>query len=372
MVFDKMRYRLLDILACPHCKGELKVEVFLKSKNNFKQKGYEEEIEEGILKCKCGKAYPIIRAVPRILPEELMKELLEDYSDFFERHKERFGKLNAVRKTGIAKEKIKAARGFGYEWKNFSKLYKEYEKQFLGWVYPVKQDFFKGKLAMDAGCGTGRHMYHAARYGAEVIGFDLGEAVDVAYRNTKQFAKAHVVQADIYNLPFKKKIFDYVYCIGVLHHLPKPKEGFINLLVYIKKGGHISAWVYGREGNYLLRIMDPIRKHIISKLPLAMVRGMAFLIMLVLHPIIKIVYKPLNSSGLLRNVTRILPQNAFFYYLSGFSFRQNHSILFDQLLAPIANYYKKEEFEEWFKGLGDIVITWRNRNSWRGFAKIEH
>jgi uncharacterized protein YbaR (Trm112 family)/SAM-dependent methyltransferase len=368
-----MRYRLLDILACPYCKGRLKVDVFLKSKNNFKLKGYDEEIEEGILKCRCGRVYPIIKAVPRILPEELMKELLNDYSGFFERYKEKFGELKAEKKTRIAKDKIKVARSFGYEWKNFSKLYKEYEKQFLGWIYPVKHDFFKGKLVMDAGCGTGRHIYYAARYGAEIVGFDLGEAVDVAYQNTKQFPKAHVVQADIYHLPFKKKEFDYVYCIGVLHHLPKPKEGFRNLLGYIKKGGHISAWVYGREGNYLLRIIDPLRKHIISKLPLEIVDGMAFLMMLILHPVFKLVYKPLNSSRFFRPITKFLPQNSFFYYLSGFSFRQNHSILFDQLLAPIANYYKKEEFEEWFKvrEIGEVMITWRNRNSWRGFAHIE-
>ncbi len=58
-----MKRDLMEILACPVCKGELKLEV-----------GVEEgdEVVQGTLVCKkCGVSYPIIDTIPHLLPPEL-------------------------------------------------------------------------------------------------------------------------------------------------------------------------------------------------------------------------------------------------------------------------------------------------------------
>ena len=268
--------------------------------------------------------------------------------------------------------KLRTMKGFGYEWKNFSKLFDIYEKQFLNWIYPIPPSFFEGKLVLDSGCGVGRHLFHATKFGAETIGIDLSESVDVAYANTKSLAKAHLLQADIYHLPFRENQFDYVYCIGVLHHLPKPQQGFNGLIKVLKSQGTISAWVYGREGNIPLKILNPMRKYLFSKIPIPLTELSSYLMMLFIYPVVKLVYKPLNRHQWSRKLANaVLPQNPFFNYLANFNFEINHSILFDQLLAPIAYYYKREEFEKWFleAPLQDIKITWRNKNSWRGYAR---
>ncbi len=58
-----MRRRLLEILACPRCKGDLDVEV---AEEN------EEEILTGKLICRsCGEVYPIEDGIPNMLPPEL-------------------------------------------------------------------------------------------------------------------------------------------------------------------------------------------------------------------------------------------------------------------------------------------------------------
>ncbi|KKP88460.1 MAG: Methyltransferase type 11, partial [Berkelbacteria bacterium GW2011_GWA2_35_9] len=95
--------------------------------------------------------------------------------------------------------KKKTINGFGYEWTNFSKLYKEYEQQFLDWIHPITPDFFKNKLVLDAGCGTGRHSYYATRFGAETVGMDLSIAVDVAQKNAGNNLRTHIIQADIFH-----------------------------------------------------------------------------------------------------------------------------------------------------------------------------
>ncbi len=56
-----MRHKLLDILCCPVCKGNLDLTV---SEEN------EHEILEGVLACKkCGVDYPIHEGIPDLLPK---------------------------------------------------------------------------------------------------------------------------------------------------------------------------------------------------------------------------------------------------------------------------------------------------------------
>jgi len=58
-----MKRSLLDILACPICKGDL--ELVVDEEN-------EEEILEGKLICrKCSIEYPIEEGIPNMLPPEL-------------------------------------------------------------------------------------------------------------------------------------------------------------------------------------------------------------------------------------------------------------------------------------------------------------
>ncbi len=268
--------------------------------------------------------------------------------------------------TDIKKRTI---RSFSYEWKNFPKLYKEYKDQFLDWIYPIESDFFRNKLVLDAGCGLGRHAYYAAEFGAEVVGLDISEAVEVAHENTRSFSKVHIVRGDIYYPPLRKR-FDFVYSIGVIHHLPNPEKGFRTVLDLVKNGGSIFVWVYGRENNlFMTRVVEPLRR-ITTRLPLAMLDALCYPATLILHITTKL-YSKLNRAELTRNLSQILPYRQYFLQISDFCFEHKLSIVFDFLSVPLCHYYSKEEFEAWFKrmGLKEIVISWRNKNSWRGWGK---
>ena len=57
-----MKRELMDILACPVCKGELKLTV---------EKEDEKEVITGSLHCaKCNVNYPINEGIPNLLPPE--------------------------------------------------------------------------------------------------------------------------------------------------------------------------------------------------------------------------------------------------------------------------------------------------------------
>ena len=90
--------------------------------------------------------------------------------------------------------------------------------------------------------GSGRHSFHAAAAGAQVVAVDLGDAIDVARRNLPP--SVLTVQADAEALPFEPGSFDLVMSIGVLHHLPDTERALGSIARYAKPGGHVHVYLY--------------------------------------------------------------------------------------------------------------------------------
>jgi|SRR5687768_3200416 len=330
-----MKEKLLDLLACPTCGGDILLA--------YASKYEEKEIIEGVLSCKkCDREYKIVRGIPRFV----------DHS-----------KLEA--------DKAATAENFGWQWTNFTQNDPKYSGQLLGWLQPIKPEFFEGKLVLEGGCGKGRHTKLAAEWGAkEVVGIDLGDGVESAFALTRHLPNAHVVQCDIFKLPFKH-VFDYAFSIGVLHHTPDPKKAFKSLVSKVKKGGYVSAWVYGAENNeWITKLIDPVREGITSKISQPMLYQLSKLPTLSLFLTTKLIYRPANAAA--KPIAAKLFYNDYMNYLGQFGWRVQHNIVFDHLVAPTAFYISRDEFEQWWKEIDarDVEITWHNRNSWCGFGKV--
>ncbi|MBZ5703234.1 MAG: class I SAM-dependent methyltransferase [Acidobacteriia bacterium] len=271
------------------------------------------------------------------------------------------------RELSAAKQATAAA--FGYEWTHYAELTEADRAEFLDWIKPLDPAAFAGRVVLDAGCGKGRHLFLSAQFAArDVIGIDLSDAVEAAYQNTRHLPNAHVIQADIYNLPLLAP-FDLAYSIGVLHHLPDPKAGFLSVARHLKPGGRISIWVYGKEGNrWIEQFVDPIRIHGTSRLPKFVTRAISLLLALPLYLALKLVYGPAGRRPRLARLKRALPYADYLCAISGYSFAENFWNVFDHLVAPTAFYIRREEVQDWFAAaqLEQTEITPRNNNSWRG------
>jgi SAM-dependent methyltransferase len=303
-----------------------------------------DEVIGGELVCRgCQATYPIVGAIPRVVPSHLLEE------------------------------QERTADAFGWEWTRFSRLHGGDldTEQFLDWIAPLSADDVRGKVVLDAGCGMGRFSAVCHRLGAQdIVGIDISRAVDAAYENTHHLSNIHLVQADINNLPLRRGggDFDLVVSIGVLHHLPDPQAGFCALVRHLKAGGTVATWVYGYEHNeWLVRYVNPLRLWITSRLPHPVLYGLSFAIACPLHAILKLIYAPIvRRPGLVFMRSR-LPYK-YLVWLSRFGFRHTHHVVFDHLVAPKADYLRREEFAAWFEraGLVDLTLTPRNENSWRG------
>jgi SAM-dependent methyltransferase len=327
-----MRRALLAELLCPVSSHRLELDA---------EDTDGEEIETGRLTCTgCGLRWQVRNGIARLVPPDLVEQ------------------------------QTQTAAAFGWQWQHFSEQHPEFEAQFLDWLHPIgRPEFFEGKRVLDAGCGTGRHAYFAASYGAsEVVALDLSAAVETARRTLAGFDNVDIVQGDLLRPPFRTAEegggFDLVYSIGVLHHLPDPAAGFRSLVRYLRPGGTIGVWVYGHENNGFVRnVVEPLRR-VSTKLPPPLLRGLAWPLAIGFHGVAKGIYRGLDGTV----VSRALPLNEYMTSVAGFSFRQNYGIVFDQLAAPTAAYIKGPELRRWFEenGLEDVNLSHRHNNSWRG------
>lgn len=339
-----MRKQYVAYLSCPVTGESFELAEFTSEKG---------QVLAGLL-TSASSWYPIINGIPRILIGDLKINLLQVHHDFLKEFSSKLPKeikkewqkaIDSIADMDkfLAHQK-KTAESFAYEWKY---IYKEndYEKQnFFHFLSPyLEERDLKGKLTLDIGCGSGRFTKWAALSGTKVsFGTDLGETVEVAYEMTKHLPNVCIVQADIYDMPFKS-VFDIAYSIGVLHHLPQPKEGFSRLPKVLKKSGKMLIWVYSRRGNArALYFYEPMRS-VLKQLPKPVLYKLCYIPGGVVH-LINYSTHFFNRVG----AKRLAKKMPFSYY-ANFPFNMKLNDAFDVLATPKSNYYFKEDVERWFK-----------------------
>jgi uncharacterized protein YbaR (Trm112 family) len=170
-----MKLRLLEILACPWCGQSFEV-------RSYDPTPAAGGITSGVLVSGCGRRFPIVRGIPRIL-----ENATELFPDFVNAHAGDFPDRSAAPpkkdRTDAAIEKTR--RSFGYQWTVFREMVIDFRENFFYYIRPLDETFFKGKLGLDMGCGFGRHIYNAALFGAEMVGVDLSDAIESTAENVR-------------------------------------------------------------------------------------------------------------------------------------------------------------------------------------------
>jgi len=353
-----MKTELLYSMICPVCHKGFKLKVFREK---------DKEIEEGILICSCGQFFPIVNKIPRILIGGLRVVLYNDFPEFFLKYKKFLPNENILKKNNEMEilQKRKTLQSFGYEWNKFSETLKEWKENFNFYFEPLKNfNLLKNKIILEAGCGQGRHTHYVAELAKEVISIDASKAIDVALYNTKKFNNIHFIQADIYNLPFKKNFFDFIFSLGVLHHLPRPEEGFKKIVEFLKFNGNVLIYVYHSFPKndfryYGLKLIN-IPRSLTVKLPFSILYLFCWPIALLLYSIFVLPYKFLSNFLKIKKIKKI---NWPFNLYSVYPFYVLLNDTFDRFSAPIENRYSKKQVLDWYQraGLRDIKILkgWR-------------
>jgi SAM-dependent methyltransferase len=256
---------------------------------------------------------------------------------------------------------------WGYQWLTFEDFAPQVDSEFIDIMSPLDPEDVHDALVLDAGCGNGRFTRACAALGPRsVIGIDPSQSVLAARANTAHLSNAAILQGDLYDLPFPPGTFDHVFCIGVLHHLPDPRAGFTALARALKPGGKLSIWVYAREGNELvIRYFEPLRKHVTSKLPWAVTKGISVVAAVVLWLLVTCLYRP--ARAWCPRLHDRLPMRDYLWYIYSLGFYTLYHTAFDKLSPALCTFLSRKDLGDWFDaaGLQDVVISHRNGNSWR-------
>jgi SAM-dependent methyltransferase len=105
-------------------------------------------------------------------------------------------------------------------------------------------DELPGELVLELGCGAGRFTEVLLATGATVVAVDASAAVDACRETCGDNPSLTLVQADVYDLPFRPGSFDRVFCYGVLQHTPDPERAFRALVEQVRPGGRIAVDLY--------------------------------------------------------------------------------------------------------------------------------
>lgn len=351
-----MKEKVLNYLACPDCGNELDLDIFYKE---------DAELKDGVFLCKnCHNYYFLINYIPRFLPVDVI--IKSDFlNQFCEKYREKLEKLNiSLSESDIDfieddyQIRLKTIEYFGYEWKKFinwgwikeDEIPMEDRIRYTGGfisntisAFKTKSlmnedDLANDKLILDAGCGNGRFSNQAAKYGAEVIGVDIGTgAVEAAYENTIERENIHIIQGDLFKLPFKKNIFDTAFSIGVLMHTGDAYRAFKSIASHIKAGGIFTTHVYHKL-NPIWEINDFLLRKITTNVSVENnVKFANFM----------------SKLGRLLSKTRLL--NAANLFIRA---QPTLHHMYDWYSAPIATHHTYDEVKNWHvENNFEILVT---------------
>lgn len=253
------------------------------------------------------------------------------------------------------------ADSFGLQWNRFAKTQLDSalgtERSRSRFLHETLWDEkkLKGKVVLDAGCGSGRFSEIALTLGANLIAIDYSSAVDAASENLTS-ENLLVAQGDLADLPLPSNSLDYVYCIGVLQHTKAPEKIVGELLRCLKPGGEItltfyenSSWHVKLYAKYLIR---PLTKRIPNALLLALIERSS----VVWFPITNLLFRlPNPFSRIFRFVIPIANYVEFKY--DSIKTARAEAILdtFDMLSPSFDKPIKKSEILDWIEISGFAV-----------------
>lgn len=347
-----MYERLLEFLRCPACRHELSVHVLRVDEDGS-------EMSEALLSCQHDHWFPVVRGIPRMLPDALQANwpAVERYLSGSSLKTKLADRLSASPRPTNADRRTR--QHFSLEWKqhelgdrtwgiDLERRVEEYFLRPLG-VTPTE---LEGMTVLDAGCGNGSQAVAYTEFGPEIIAIDMSSGLEHghAFRRIRPGARperVHFVQADLQQPPLAVGSVDIVHSAGVLHHTPDTHRSFRILCPLLRPGGLFYVWVYSYE-PLVTPLVNGIRSFTTRLSPTAMERTAR-----IMAPAFQQFCRIANDFGVRSYPTMKRREAAL--------------ALMDIFGPPFAHYHSIQEVERWFREAG-FDTTWVCNESRRGFG----
>lgn len=139
------------------------------------------------------------------------------------------------------------------------------------WHYPTAFAFCSKRKPptsdiriLDAGCGTGCSTEYLVHWNqdAQVIGVDISEkalavATERLSKSVQQSSSRYrFIPKSLFDLDESDGTFDFINCVGVIHHTADPILALKKLASRLKPNGILHLFVYGKYGRWEISLMQ--------------------------------------------------------------------------------------------------------------------
>jgi SAM-dependent methyltransferase len=257
---------------------------------------------------------------------------------------------------------------FGDQWQQFDDIDTDWygrDALFDDILVPfVRREDIEGTAVADIGSGTGRivRMLAEARP-ARLIAVEPSAAFDVLVRNTRSIAAGiEYLNGPGEALPGDESL-DWVFSIGVIHHIPDPDPTVQAAFAALKPGGRLCVWLYGVEGNGIYLALARPARSLTTRLPAPLKRILAWCL-----------WPPLAAYI---QLCRVLPLPLHRYarrHLARLTRRQLVATIHDQLSPAWAKYYTRQQAVDLLtrNAFVDVRAHHRHGYSWTVIGSKPH
>jgi ubiquinone/menaquinone biosynthesis C-methylase UbiE len=262
---------------------------------------------------------------------------------------------------------------FGDEWQAFHG-FSENEIQKLGDEYfdiITPEMLNTSTSVLEVGCGSGRFLKYVSEKARMVVGVDPSHAVFASDNLLGGKPNVVLIKASANDLPFKDETFDFVYSIGVLHHIPDTYKAMQACVDKVKKGGYFFTYLYYNLDNRgflfqtLFNMSTLIRKRV-SKLPPKSKRVICDFLAVGLYMPFVGLSRLLKRLGVKETIRKKIPLHG--YENKSFYIIRNDAL--DRFGTPLEQRFTKQQIAEMMRkaGLEDIIFS-NNIPYWHAVGK---
>lgn len=254
----------------------------------------------------------------------------------------------------------KTVESFGEEWEKFNFFSDEEIKKAGDEYFDIIDDkmLSVNSLVLDVGCGSGRWSKYIVDKVSFVEAIDPSDAVLSAVQ-LLEGDNVRVTQASVENIPFNDNSFDFVFSLGVLHHIPDTNEALKRCVEKVKVGGFFMVYLYYSLDNrgFLYKMLFKLSnsfRWIISKLPSGLKKIICDVIAILVYAPFAFLAKLFLSIGLKRIAMKLPLYN---YHDKSFKLLRNDSL--DRFGTPLEQRFSKQEITKMMEesGLTNIKFS---------------
>tara|TARA_Y100000768_G_C23988157_1_gene690297 strand:+ start:5000 stop:5833 length:834 start_codon:yes stop_codon:yes gene_type:complete len=256
----------------------------------------------------------------------------------------------------------KTIEDFGEEWNlyNYSNHDTETEKIFKDYfdIFPWDKDKNAGLNCLDLGCGTGRWSKILSSHVKQILLMDpSSKALNIAKQNLSGIKNVNFLNSKFEDAEFKNENFDFVFSLGVLHHMDNTLDQLKKINKILNSEGFVLIYLYYRFDNksflfkLIFKIADLMRK-LICNFPFRIKKIISIFIATIIYWPLTIIYKFLNKFGI---KTSHLP--LAYYTDKSFYIMKTDSL--DRFGTKVENRFLKSEIKDLLEksGFNKIIFS---------------